>query len=106
MIRLSISDFRFSQGDVSAAKLKRSWVTRLVDFLLGSSTTPHPIYTVGVAAGFVDAPYPSDRPRKPKPVRAYQEDADSEAIYCGLAGAGLASYGFVAHSEEHAHGRP
>jgi hypothetical protein len=104
MTRLSILDFRFSQGQLSISR--PSLVTRLVDFLLGPSSTPHPIYTVGVAAGFGEAARPADRPSKPKPVRAYREDADSEAIYCGLAGAGLASYGFVAHSEEHAHGRP
>jgi hypothetical protein len=101
MIGLNDFDRRLSKGRASAGK---SLLDRLIDFLLGPANAPHPIYTVGVAAGFGDSVAQANRPRKAKPERAI-EDADSEAIYCGLAGAGLPSYGFVAARQEYENGR-
>jgi hypothetical protein len=93
-------DFRFSLAKDGPSR--KSWVSRFVDFLLGPSTSPHPIYIVGAAAGFTEGS-PQDEPRVRK-ARPYVGD-QTDSAYFALAQSGMASYGASPPSQEYVNGR-
>jgi hypothetical protein len=102
MTRFSILDFRFSQGQVSnEGDRKPSWVSRLIDFVLGPASTPHPIYIVGAAAFSHHSAETQPRLTSARPYRGDEADTAQFA----LAASGLGSYGAASTPQEYTGGR-
>ena len=73
---------------------RKSWVDKMIEFLLGPVPSPHPIYVAGAAAGFTPV---AREKREPKPRRV-------DSPHVALAAGGFGAYGAAGSSLEYENG--